>query len=130
MIGDWLQLSGDWSVTNCRFSIKTKAYKTDALHNRIISLQVFKVLTTGELQLLRLQRVNQNIAIDALMVYRQLTRRRRRQNWLRPWIDKRSLFLELLRTIFNSRSDLFEHLLRNDAFMRRQVSDVCKPIAD
>ena len=99
MIGDWLQLSGDWLVTNCRFSIKTKTYKTDALHNQTISLQVFKMLTTRELQLLRLQRVNQNVAIDAMMVYRQLTRRRRMQYWLRPWIAKRSLFLELLRTI-------------------------------
>ena len=34
-----------------------------------------------------------------------------------------------MRTIFNSRSDLLEHLLRNDAVMRRQVGDVCKPIA-
>ena len=32
--------------------------------------------------------------------------------------------------MFNSRSELFEHLLWNDAVMRRQVGDVCKPIAE
>ena len=132
----------EWSVTGCnwavtgrwltvdRFSIKTKAYKKDAFHNRIISLQVFKMLTSGQLQLLRLQRVNQNAAIVATMVYRRLIRRRRRQYWLRPWIARRSLFLKLSRTIFNSRSELFQHLLRNDAVMRRQIGDVCKPIAE
>ena len=77
------------SLTVDRFSIKTKAYKKDAFHNRIISLQVLKMLTTRQLQLLRLQRVNQNAAIAAMMVYRRLIRRRRRQYWLRPWIARR-----------------------------------------
>ena len=79
-------------------------------------------------QLLRLQRVNQNAAIFAMIVYRQLIRWR--QYWLRPWIVRRSLFIKFLRTIFNSRSELLEHLLWNDAVMRRRVSDVCKPIAE
>ena len=30
----------------------------------------------------------------------------------------------------NSRSDLFECVLRNDAAVRRHVGDVCKPIAE
>ena len=107
-----------------------KAYEKDAFHNWTISLQVFKMLTTGQLQLLRLQRVNQNAAVGAMMMYRWLIRRRRRQYWLRPWIARRSLFLELLRSILNSPSDLFEHLLRNETVMRRQVGDVCKPIED
>ena len=101
-----------------------KAYKKDAFHNRTVSLQVSKLLTTGQLQLLRLQRVNQNAAIFAMMVYRLLIRRRQRQYWLRPWIARRSLF-----TIFNSRSAL-RALVANDAVMRRQVGDVCKPIAE
>ena len=47
------------------------------------------MLTTEQLQLLRLQRVNQNAASVAMMVYRRLIRRRRRQYWLRPWISGR-----------------------------------------
>ena len=78
---------GEWSVTGCnwavtgrwltadRFSMKTKANKIDAFHNRTVSLQVFKMLTTGLLQLLRMQRVNQNAAFVAKMVYRRLIRR-------------------------------------------------------
>ena len=64
------------------------------------------------------------------MMYRRLTRRRRRQYRLRLWIASRSLFFELLSTIFNSRSDFFDHLLRNDAVKRRQVGEVYKPIAE
>ena len=136
------RIVGEWSVTGCnwavtgrwltvdRFSIKTKAYKKVAFHSRTISLQVFKLLTTGQLQLLRLQRVKQNAAIVAMMVYRRLTKRRWRQYWLRPWTARRSLFHKRLHTIFNSPSDLIKHLLRDDAVMRRQVGDVCKPIAE
>ena len=96
VIGDWLQLSGDWSVTNCRSILKKKHI------NRIISLQVFKMLTTGQLQLLGLQRVNQTALIVAMMVYRRLIRRKQRQYWLRPSIARRPLFLEFLHIMFNS----------------------------
>ena len=108
---------------------RKNAYKKDAFHNQIISLQVFIMLTTGQLQLLPLPRVNQNAAIVAMIIHR---RRKWRQYWLRPWIarrpwiTRRSIFLGLLHTIF----ELFEHLLRNDTVIRRQVGDVCKHIAD
>ena len=58
-VGEWSVTVCNWAVTGRwltvdRFSIKTKAYKKDAFHNRTISTQVFKMLTTGQLQLLRL----------------------------------------------------------------------------
>ena len=77
------------------------------------------MLTTGQLQ---------NAAIVAMVVYRRFTRRRQRQYWLRPWISRWSLFLDLLHTIFKSRSDLFEHLLQNDAVMCKQVGDFVNPL--
>ena len=69
------------------------------------------MLTTGQLQLLRLQRVYQNAAIVAKMVYRRLIRRRRRQYWLRPWIARRYLFLTFLTVDLNSSSACCEMTL-------------------
>ena len=50
------------------------------------------MLPQQEMQLLLLQRFNQNAAVVAVMVYRVLSRRRRRQYWLKPWIARRPQF--------------------------------------
>ena len=127
IVGEWLVTGCNWDVTGRWltvdwFAIKTNAYKKDVFHNRTISLQVFKMLTTGQLQLLCLQRVKQNAAIVAEKVKAVVV----------ETLDSKkvSFFHECLHTIFNSRSDLIEHLLGDDAVMCRQVSDVCKPIAE
>ena len=47
------------------------------------------MLPQEQMHLVRLQRFNQNAAVVAVMVYRVLRRRRRRQYCLKPWIARR-----------------------------------------
>ena len=60
--------------------------------DEIISVQVVNMITQHQIQLLRLQQNNQIAAVMAMILYRRLRQRRRRQYWLRPWILRRPQF--------------------------------------
>jgi hypothetical protein len=59
------------------------------MQNSVIYLLVMGMATSTQMQIVRIQIVNQNAAIYAMMTYGRLLRKRRLQYWINSWLDRR-----------------------------------------